>query len=159
MKPIYNLQQSRTRGLSVVAGLILMVFCENIKIPFIPISFTLHTFGVALCGLCLTPQKAFLAITGFLLFKITTGLNFSGMAVGFYFGFPIAGLVISLLKNRVHQFGALCIGQLVTYFFGVTWMVPLLGWQTALVQGAGVFVFTDLIKNGAAMALTRKARQ
>ena len=128
MRHIPNLEQTRTIDLSVIAEFVLMLFCENIKVSFIPIPFTLHTFGVALWGLCVTPQKAFLAIAAFPLLKIAMDLNFSKMAVGFYFGFPIARLVISFLKNRMHKFGALGIGQLLTYFFGVTWMVPFLGW-------------------------------
>lgn len=148
-KPLQSTQQ-------ILLATAFLLACNYIKIPFYPVSFTLHTFGIALCALLMSPRRTFAAVTLFILCKMTMGLSFMQLSGGFYMAFPLAGFIISSLKERFHPLAALVVGQLVIYAIGASWLSMFIGWKAGWIQGAGLFACSDLLKNIAALKIAKR---
>lgn len=142
-------------SIELVIGCLFIIICDQIKIPFYPVSFTLHTFGVALLALSFPPLRTLSILLLFTTYKLTLGLNLFGMSGGYFLAFPVAGFAISYLQKKWPPFFALLAGQALIYLFGASWLSAFLGWKAGLIQGAGVFAISDLLKNLVALKVTQ----
>lgn len=121
------MKDKKVYSIAVSAILIsLLVATSYIVIPFPPSGFTLMTVTVSLMGLLLSPMQGGLAIGVYLLMGLIGLPVFAGgeggagkllgMTGGYYFGFLIAVILISLLKGKKPDFRRYCA---VTVFAGI----------------------------------------
>ncbi len=85
-----------------------------IPMPFTPIVFSIHTIAVNLVALLFSPKLSFVAMLTYLVMGLVGLPVFSGgtggvdklfgPTGGFYFGFVISALVLSLLKGKEPSF-------------------------------------------------------
>lgn len=147
MEKTLSLSKSLQSAALVALGLLVMLICDRIKVPFYPIPFTMHTFGVAVIALTQPPQRTFGTLLLFTAVKLSMGLSLFGMSGGYFLAFPFVGLAISYLQKKWPPFFALLAGQALLYLIGVSWLSAFLGWKKAWIQGTGVFAVTGLLKN------------
>jgi biotin transport system substrate-specific component len=135
----------------------------QVEIPLWPVPITLQTLGVLFTGAVLGSWRGALALLLYLA-EGAIGLpvfagGASGVAYmlgptgGYLVGFVVAAGMLGWLAERgwdrrpVRTALAMVVGNFVLYVFGVSWLAVYLGdLQTALVQGALIFVVGDLIK-------------
>jgi len=139
----------------VVLGCLLMTLCSFVKIPLYPISFTLHTFAVALLGMTQRPKEAFASVMLYLLcgsvgLPVFAGhanpLWLAGKAAGYYVSFPIVAYLIAKMREKISPIAALAIGNALTLLMGGFWLAPLLGLKVAILNGMLIFVPSELLK-------------
>lgn len=134
-----------------------------IPLPFTPIVLSLHTVMVNLTGLVLKPRQAgytlliylFMGLIGLPVFSGGTGGpgKLFGPTGGFYFGFILAVVVISLCKGRKNQLlryvaVSICLGLPIQHFCAIFMMCLHNGFQltAALLSVSLPFIPGDIIK-------------
>lgn len=135
----------------------------QVEIPLRPVPITLQTLGVLFTGAVLGSRRGAVALLLYLA-EGAVGLpvfagGASGVAYmlgptgGYLVGFVPAAAVVGWLaehgwdRRLLWTALGMVIGNLVIYALGVAWLAVLLGdLRTALVQGALIFIFGDLIK-------------
>lgn len=134
-----------------------------LPLPFTPVVIGLQTVMVNITGLILKPKEAGTAILVYLLmgliglpvFSAGTGgpAKLFGPTGGFYFGFLIAVIVISLLKGKNNSFFRYCmitifIGIPIQHVLGMFFMCMYNGWNlwAAFVTVSLPFLAGDIIK-------------
>lgn len=155
METSLSFSQSARTSLQLASGCALMILCDRIKIPFYPVSFTLHTFGIALLALSLPPMRTLSILLLFTAYKLIMGLNLFGLSGGYFLAFPVAGFTISYLQGKWPPFFALIAGQALIYLMGASVLSAFLGLKAGWIQGAGVFAISDLLKNLIALKVTQ----
>jgi biotin transport system substrate-specific component len=132
------------------------------KVPLYPTPMTFQTCGVFLIGLLLTPKKAALAVSIYLI-EATFGLPvLSGGTsnplwmvapnAGFLASFPLAAFVVSFLVRRFKSPSfiktSLCAlaGKVVVYLCGLIVLSFFFGFKSALQYGVTPFLFVFPIK-------------
>ncbi len=149
----------RINQLTILLGSVLLAACAQIKLPFYPVSFTLHTFAVFVLGLTLSPVQAFSAVCYYLIGKtlFTNPLWMIGPAAGYYVAFPFAAYFTAKMKRS--PFLAILCAQSLIFMLGYLWLIPLLGVKTAFTKGILLFIPSDLLKILAAVCITTKWRK
>jgi biotin transport system substrate-specific component len=155
----------------IVAGALLVAAVAQIYIPALPVPFTGSTFGVLLVGGALGFRRAAASLGLYLVLGIVglpvfaqgdAGLNvMAGPTGGYLVGFVVAGALVGRLaelgwdRHVVASIGAMVLGSLAIYAFGVAWLVVGVGLTPAAAVAGGVvpFLVWDTIKLLAAAAL------
>ncbi|MDQ4029296.1 MAG: biotin transporter BioY [Actinomycetota bacterium] len=152
----------------VILGSLLMglVAQLSIKLPFTPVPVTGQTLGVLVIGGALGSVRGALSMLLYLVWGAVglpffaegrSGIEllaFSSATGGYLWGFVVAGYVVGLLAERKwdrgigSSLGAMFVGEVIIFTFGVTWLSQALGLplQDALEAGLYPFVVGDVIK-------------
>ena len=158
---------TRVRDVALVVAGALFIYLTSkivILIPGNPIPITGQTFGVLLVGGALGLRRGLVAVALYVLLGVV-GLPFfaegkGGLSViwgpsgGYLIGFVVCGAVVGRLaelgwdRRMAGALGAMAIGNVIIYVFGVPWLMASTGMnlQAALNAGLVPFVITDLIK-------------
>jgi biotin transport system substrate-specific component len=152
-------------GGAAVTGLSAQV---AIEIPAIsPVPFALTTLTVLLLGAAFGPLRAALSMALYLVAGLagvpwySEGASGTVPTFGYIIGFAVAATVVGALARRggdrtVLRTAAIMVtGSAIIYAFGVPYLVLATGmsWSDGLMQGAALFVVTDIIKLVIAAAL------
>ncbi len=167
-----------------IAGSILLALCAKIQVPMIPVPMTMQTFGVLAIGaaygwplgavtVLLYLAEGFVGLPVFACANAAAVCSgpayFAGTTGGYLIGFVVAAGLVGWLCQR-HQWdrvpvkaaGAMILGNLVIYAFGLIWLHTLLGsirgvagWTLLRTWNAGAanFLVGDLVKILLAAAL------
>lgn len=152
-------------GSLVMAGLAQLA----IPLPFTPVPITGQTLGVLLVGASLGSKRGAASMVLYLV-EGAAGLPFfaggaAGLPVllgprgGYLIGFVLAAFAVGLLAERgfdrrfVPAALAFCLGELVVYLHGVTWLAFFVGANQALAAGFWPFLPGAVVKAAAAGAL------
>ena len=158
----------------IVAGALFIALTANfaIPVPGSPVPLTGQTFSVLLVGGALGMRRGILAtslylVIGFFLpvyaqqasgvshiASVDGGTLVLGATGGYLLGFVIASGVVGRLaelgwdRNLVGAVGAMAIGNVIIYLFGLPWLMAATGMNVAETIKAGLtpFLITDLIK-------------
>lgn len=156
---------SRLRHVALIAiGAALIFATSRVVVPLSPVPITGQTFGVLLVGGALGFRRGLASIALYVLIGLI-GLPFfaegkSGVQVlqgatgGYIVGFIVAGSLVGRLaelgwdRRIVGALGAMAIGNVVIYLFGVPWLMAVthndLAWGIA--NGLTPFLVGDSIK-------------
>jgi biotin transport system substrate-specific component len=168
--------QARTHGLVVdilliASGSLAVALSAliQIRLPFTPVPVTAQTLAVLLIGVLLGSRRGALALLGYLGeglagLPVFSGGSFGlahllGPTGGYLIGFVAAAFVVGWLAERgwdrraISAFGAMAIGNLVIYAFGVSWLAWTVGAHQALALGLAPFVAGDVLKIALGTAL------
>lgn len=146
-----------------VLGSGLITLGSLIKIPFIPVPFTLQTLAIFILGLTQSPRLAMGSAICYLLWgsfglPVFAGranpLWVAGPCGGYLIAFPIAAYLIAKLQQTIHPFLAILSGQIVIYFIGFLWLIPFVGFTIAFTKGVLFFIPSGLFKNVVALLIT-----
>lgn len=174
-KTVKNTKAAITTGqLTKIALLIALISVASylvIPLPFSTASISGQTIAVNLVAFVCTPLEAFLTIlcywllglAGAPVFAGTTGpARMFGPAGGYYMGFFLAVVLISLLKGKKYslvRYGSIAIfvGIPIINGIGMIWMKVILGlsWKAAFLTGFLPFVPLDIVKCLAAAVIAR----
>ena len=157
-----------TDAVSIVLGSLLIAALAQIafRLPFTPVPVTGQTLGVLLVGGSLGARRGVAAVLLYLaegavsLPFFAAGahgvdlLRFSAATGGYLWGFAVAALAVGFLSERGwdrsirSSLGAMLLGEIVIYAFGVSWLGNALGVgsQKALELGLYPFVLGDVVK-------------
>ena len=158
----------------IVAGALFIALTANVAVPVpgSPVPLTGQTFSVLLVGGALGMRRGILAtslylVIGFFLpvyaqqasgvshiASVDGGTLVLGATGGYLLGFVIASGVVGRLaelgwdRNLVGAVGAMAIGNVIIYLFGLPWLMAATGMNVADTIKAGLtpFLITDLIK-------------
>lgn len=163
-KTIAKSKRAVNLGMMTV-GTALLIVASFFKIPFYPVSFTMHTAIIFFIGLTLPPKYALGSALGYLLLG-TMGVPvfsgnvntfwFLGRCGGFYLAFPLAALVIATCKEKMSFFSLYLLGQLIIYSLGIIWLLPFFPFHEALIKGVLVFIPSDTLKIFATYFMVKK---
>jgi biotin transport system substrate-specific component len=171
-----RVQERRRLSASAITRVALMAavtaVAAQIAIPIFPVPFTLQVLAVILSGLLLGPRYGALAQAIYVLVGAVGVPVFSefrgglghllGPTGGYLVAYPIAaaiaGLAAGAARSASRRRAMLtsflwgCVGLVVIYVFGATWLsvVTDLPFAAALAQGVLIFVPFDVIKVGLA---------
>lgn len=152
----------------IVAGSLLIAGLAqlSIRLPFTPVPITGQTLGVLLVGASLGALRGGMSV-GLYLLEGALGAPFyaggahgvstlaaSSATGGYLWGFVVAAAVIGFLAERGwtntlgSAIGAMFLGELIIYAFGVTWLAAALNvnGQKAMEFGLYPFVVGDALK-------------
>lgn len=138
----------------IVGGACFIFVCSLIKIPFYPVSMTMHTFAIFYLGLIQSPKNACWSAILFLAAGTLNPYWMIGKSGGYFLSFPIAAYLIAWSSQRMSPFKALLLGQVVIYTLGFLWLVPFVGFYTALMKGVVLFIPSAVVKMVMAVYLT-----
>lgn len=130
----------------IVAGGCFIFVCSLIKIPFFPVSMTMHTFAIFYLGLMQSPRNACGSAILFLAAGTLNPYWMIGKSGGYFLAFPIAAYLIAWCAQRMSPYLAVLIGQGVIYVLGFIWLVPFVGWEMALMKGVIFFIPAAVVK-------------
>lgn len=154
----------------VVAGTLFVALAAQVYIPTQPVPFTGQTFGVLLVGGALGFRRGALALLLYLAIGAiglpvfaqgNHGIEIvQGASGGYIIGFVIAAAVVGRLaelgwdRHIGGAIGAMLIGSLIIYAFGVPWLKVTLDWSwaEAIDKGMTRFLVWDLAKLAVAAA-------
>jgi len=147
-----------------------------IPLPFTPVVLSLHTLALNITGLVLKPKQAFFAVLVYLLMGLIGLPVFAGGTAGpgklfgptggFYFGFLIAAVLISLLKGKKIRFGryalvTIGVGMPIQHLFAILFLCFYNGFHvgSAVLSVSLPFLPGDMVKGlvsaAAASAINR----
>ena len=148
--------------ISLLVALLSLSSYIVIPLPFTPVVFSIHTVVVNLIGLILNRKDAALAILSYLIMGFCGLTVFSagtagpaklfGPTGGFYFGFLIAVIVISILKrnNKFSSYFLITafVGLPIQHIFAIIFMCFYNGFniKSAVLAVSLPFIVTDIIK-------------
>lgn len=154
-----------------LAGCGILILGAYLKIPFYPISFTMHTCALWIIGLTLPPR---LAVRTVLLYLglATVGLPvfgghgnplwMLGKSAGYLLAFPIAVYVVSYLRERGMGLLGIVLGHCVIYLLGFLGLLAFVGPGVAFQKGVLLFIPSGILKTamayGAVNYLQEKTR-
>ena len=158
----------------IVAGALFIALTANVAVPVpgSPVPLTGQTFSVLLVGGALGMRRGILAtslylVIGFFLpvyaqqasgvshiASVDGGTLVLGATGGYLLGFVIASGVVGRLaelgwdRNLAGAVGAMAIGNVIIYVFGLPWLMAATGMNVSGTIAAGLtpFLITDLIK-------------
>ncbi len=144
---------------ALMAALIMACSFIAIPIPFSAVPVTAQTLAVALTGFLLPPKESGAAVGVYILLAIVMGRFSIGPSTGYFVGFLLSAVLISLIKgkknNPLRYFLAALAAIAVTDICGMIGMMIATGcnFPTAFLQGCVVFLPGDLCKAVAAAVL------
>jgi biotin transport system substrate-specific component len=134
----------------------------QVRLPFTPVPITAQTLAVLLVGVLLGSRRGGLALLAYLGEGLAGLPVFAGGGFGlahvlgptgaYLIGFVAAAFLVGWLAERgwdrrtLAAFGAMTVGNLVIYAFGVSWLAWMVGPNRALALGAAPFVLGDVLK-------------
>ncbi len=135
----------------------------RIVLPYTPVPLTMQTFTVLFLSMLLGKNRSVIVILVYIIegicglpvFSKGAGIGYLlGPTGGYILGFIVAGYVVGWLsekgadKNFFTAVSAMVIGNLIIYFFGLTWLTILLNTNIdkILVLGMFPFLLSDFIK-------------
>lgn len=145
----------------IAAGSLLIAVCTQIAIGW-PVPVTGQTFAVLMLGALLGAKRGSLCVLVYLAQGAVglpvfahgnTGFTaFAGPTGGYLAGFVAAAYLVGTLAERgwdrkvAKTILAMCLGNLVIYFFGMIWLSFLIGFPKALTLGMYPFLPGDALK-------------
>ena len=147
-----------------LAGCAFITLCARIKVPFYPVPFTLHTLAIFILAFTQTPKQVFGSVVCYLLcatagFPVLHGASnplwIMGPTGGYLVAFPIAAYVTSKLSQRISPFLAFFVGEAIILGLGMVWLLFMIGPKLAWVQGALLFIPSDLLKGMVAIGIAK----
>ncbi len=146
-------------GASVVIALFAPI---SIRLPFTPVPIATQGHVVLLLGLLMGSRRASMAVLAYLAqgaigLPVFSGGHFGllwlagptgGYLLGYLAGAYVAGLLMERSAERTSRraFFAMAAGNLVIYFFGLSWLFQFVGLKAAITLGMLPFVIGDLFK-------------
>lgn len=137
----------------VLLGATAIAVCGWIKIPFYPVSFTLHTFAILLIGLTFTPLLALSSVLCYL--GIYNPSFIFSPCLGYFVGFALSAYYVAKMRTRCAPWLATLIATMIIWMLGSYYLIPFLGWKTALIKGTLIFIPSDLLKMSLALRLAK----
>lgn len=143
----------------------LIALCSLVRIPFIPVPFTLQTLAIFLLGLTQSPKLALSSALCYLFWgslglPVFSGRSnpfwMAGPCGGYLIAFPLAAYLIAILKQRIHPFVAILCGQMLIYLIGFIWLIPFIGITSAFMKGVVFFIPSGLFKNVMAVIIANR---
>jgi biotin transport system substrate-specific component len=148
----------------VFGGVLLLFAASQIEIPLKPVPINLLTVGVMLMGLTYTPRRALeshlvwigLAAAGFpVLAGLSGGLDrLGGPTGGYILGCVTSAVIMATLKEKfslnswISDALLCCLGTIIVFALGVTWLSHLIGFSNAIMHGVVPFILPGIIKAG-----------
>lgn len=136
-------------------GCSLIVLSSYLKIPFYPISFTMHTCALWVLALMLPARLATGAVILFLGLA-TVGLPvfgghanplwLMGKSSGYLVGYPIAAYLVARFRENQLSCAGIILGHGVIYFLGFLGLLAFVGPVVAFKKGVLLFIPSDLLK-------------
>jgi biotin transport system substrate-specific component len=174
-KKVYGLPATITDATSILIGSLVIAGLAQVavRLPFTPVPATGQTLGVLVVGAALGARRGVAALLLYLA-EGAAGLPFfaagahgvnlltlSSVTGGYLWGFVVAAFVVGTLSERGwdrsirSSLGAMLIGEIIIFTFGVTWLAHALGVsaEKALQAGLYPFLLGDLMKLLAAAGL------
>lgn len=151
--------------IALMAAFIMACSFLVIPIPFSTVPVTAQTLAVALTGLLLAPKESGASVGVYILLAIVMGRFSIGPSTGYFVGFLISAVVISLIKgkknNPLRYFLAALAAIAITDLCGMVGMMLALQCNlvTAFIEGCVVFLPGDLCKAVAAALLVAALRK
>lgn len=133
----------------------------RIPLPFTPVPITLQTFFVLSSGVALGPIWGILSQALYLLLGLLGFPYFAGWSAGvktllgptggYLLGFLLASYLVGIIAqsgNLKRTYLAMCLGNLIIYLFGASWLgvVNSLTFSQALLKGVIPFLPGDVMK-------------
>lgn len=141
----------------IVLGSLFILLCWFIRIPFYPVSFTMHTVAVFLLALRFPPQQVVLSVCGYLLCHTCIHPHWMmGKCAGYLIALPLAAYLVAYLSRITSAKVAIFCGQSMILLFGFLWLIPFVGVYIAFMKGVVIFVGSDLLKILMVLNLNRK---
>jgi biotin transport system substrate-specific component len=154
----------------VLGGVLLLGLTAQLRIRLEPVPVTGQTFGVLLLGALLGSRRGALTVAGYLAAGVAGLPVFAGGAAGparlfgptggYLIGFVAAAWVVGWLSEKgwdrrlTTAAGAMLVGTLAIYLFGLPWLATFVGWRQVISAGLAPFIVGDLLKLAlAALAL------
>jgi biotin transport system substrate-specific component len=173
-KTMEVLHQKRTIPAQVMSLCLVLLGCglitlsSLIRIPFYPVSFTMHTFAIFMLALTQSPKQALGSVTLYLLcgslgLPVFAGhanlLWILGKTGGYYLGFLIAAYLTATIAQKGHKLFAMLCGQAVIYTLGFIWLSFYFGPPVALTKGVLFFIPSDMLKIFAVLGIVTAFRK
>jgi len=115
-----------------------------VKIPFYPVSFTLHTFAILLIGLTFPPKLALSSVLCY--FGLYNPTFITSPYLGYFVGFAIGAYYIAKTRSKYPAWIPCLITTLMIWIMGSLYLIPYVGLKTAIIKGSLIFIPSDLIK-------------
>jgi biotin transport system substrate-specific component len=150
-----------TKVFTVIVCSLILVLSAKIKVDLYPVPMTLQPLAILmiamLCGrnisFATVSLYLFQGMIGLPVFAYGGGLPYlMGPTGGFLFGFLIASLIVGELADRgwgkvlLKSVGAMILGILTIYFFGVLQLSIIKGFDFAIIKGMQPFIIGDFYK-------------
>jgi biotin transport system substrate-specific component len=152
----------------VLAGVLVMTLSAKVQIPFWPVPMTLHTMAVMAFAVALGPRLAVAIFATYLAagaagLPVFSGSPERGIGLAYMMGptggylaglFVASWLVGTLAQGRtaLGQLGAMLVGLLPLYGFGLAWLSLYVAVPQLVAVGAAPFILGDLLKIGVVAA-------
>ncbi len=174
-KIVLNRQIESIAKVLIFAFLTFLGSMVRIYLPWSPVPITLQTFFLFISVYYLNPREIGLSqsiyiltgLVGLPVFAagITGMLALVGPTAGYLLGFIVAGVVMSILKEKIkiifsNMFCIFILGTIIVYFFGVVHLCVIYKTNiiTAIKIGITPFIIGDLIKISVATIIGLKSR-
>lgn len=158
-------------GASVIIALFANV---SFRLPFSPVPIATQATVILLLSCFLGSKRATLSVLAFLMqgasgLPVFAGGKFgiahlAGPTGGYILGYLAAAFVTGLIMERIEQrtisktLGAMGLGNLIVYLFGLPWLSVYIGWQNAFMLGMLPFLLTDALKILVAVQFLKSTR-
>ena len=160
--PFTSKLATKSQGLSMLVGLLLLTFSAQLSIPLQPVPLTFQSAMVVLLGLSMGSRLAMKTVSAYLalgfaglpLFSNYTGgltvlaTPVAGYLLGFFFAAGLAGWLAErgFARNVLTLFVAAVLSASVIFMSGVLVLQTFVGWSKAYQVGVLPFVVTEPIK-------------
>lgn len=161
------------QAVMVIVGIAALTLAANIRVPMWPVSVTMQTFAVLTIGATFGMRLSVITLLGYLAIGAlgvtvftgeSAGLAYmAGPTGGYLVGFVVAAALMGYLarlgwdRSVGRMVGALALGNLVIYAFGMPWMAYIFladkGAAWVFEWGMGNFLLGDLLKLALAAVL------
>lgn len=154
-------QSYLTNVIKISLGVLGLFASAQINIPIQPVPITLQTVAVMLIGLTYLPKQAISTLMLYLLIgavggpvftKFNYGITYmTGPTGGYLLGFFIAAVAMAYLRQHMqHKFLNIlllcCVGHVIIYLLGISWLSQYVGAKKALYLGGVVYVPSGIAK-------------
>jgi biotin transport system substrate-specific component len=146
-------------GASIIIALFALI---SIRLPFSPVPIAIQAHVILLLSCLLGSKRASLAVLTYL-FQGAIGLpvfacgkfgllHLAGPTGGYLLGYVAAAFVTGYLMERMRSrtptkvLGAMALGNLIVFLFGVPRLSCFIGWQSAFLLGMLPFLVLDTLK-------------
>ena len=156
----------------VVAGSALLALSAHIAIPFYPVPMTLQTGVVLLIGLAYGWKLGLATVllylvegaVGLPVFATGAGLAYmagptGGYLAGFVAAVVIAGYAFEKAPNMIGLVVGVVAAEVAIFVLGVAWLANIIGFEAAITNGLLPFIYGDILKTAAAVALAIAGRR
>lgn len=143
-----------------------------IPLPFTAASITGQTLAINILALLLSPWESFITMMCYWFLGLVGAPIFAGGTAGpgkmfgptggYYIGFIVAPVIISILKGKKYKLGrylvvTICVGMPVIYIIACAWMtiVGNMSLRAAFIGGAAPFIPLDIVKCVAAIVIVK----